>query len=76
MFCCPDQLTIFVLQTDETSSGDVEEVLMPSKTLEVTTPKGDVDQVATLVKPQVETPQPIASTSADPVILGEVCSPC
>ncbi|KAK1626995.1 hypothetical protein QYE76_001310 [Lolium multiflorum] len=58
-------------KTDETSSGDVEEVLMPSTTLEVTTSKGDIDQVATLAKPQAETPQPIASSSAVPMVIGE-----
>jgi hypothetical protein len=64
------------LQTDETSSGDVEEVLMPSTTLEVTTSKGDIDQVSTLAKPQAETPQPIASSSAVPMVIGEVRSLC
>ncbi|KAK1604804.1 hypothetical protein QYE76_028477 [Lolium multiflorum] len=61
------------LQTDETSSGDVDEVLMPSTTLDVTTSKGDIDQVATLAKPQEKTPQPIASSSAVPMVLGEGC---
>ena len=56
-------------QTDETSSGDVDEVLMPSTTLDVTTCKGDIDQVATLAKPQAKTPQPIASSSAVLMVL-------
>ncbi|KAK1650104.1 hypothetical protein QYE76_067909 [Lolium multiflorum] len=59
--------------TDETSSRDVDEVLMPSTTLDVTTSKGDIDQVATLAKPQAKTPQPIASSSAVPMVLGEGC---
>ncbi|KAK1670046.1 hypothetical protein QYE76_058205 [Lolium multiflorum] len=65
--------TVSGLKTDETSSGDVDEVLMPSTTLDVTTSKGDIDQVATLAKPQAKTPQPIASSSAVPMVLGEGC---
>ncbi|KAK1621411.1 hypothetical protein QYE76_026928 [Lolium multiflorum] len=55
--------TIGQEKTKETSSGDVEEVLMPSTTLEVTTSKGDIDQVATLAKPQ-------ADATADCFVIG------
>ncbi|KAK1660466.1 hypothetical protein QYE76_048625 [Lolium multiflorum] len=57
--------------TAMTRSGNVDEVLMPSTALNVTTSTGDIDQVATLAKPQAETPQPITSSSAVPMVLGE-----
>ncbi|KAK1695615.1 hypothetical protein QYE76_012312 [Lolium multiflorum] len=59
-----------VSNTDDTSSGDVEEVLMPSATLDLATSKSAADKVANLAKP---TEKPITSTSAVPLVLGEGC---
>ena len=61
----------FLLQTNETSSGDVEEVLMPSATLDLATSTSVADQVANLAK---STEKPIITTSAAPPTLGEVHS--
>ncbi|KAK1696354.1 hypothetical protein QYE76_013051 [Lolium multiflorum] len=60
----------FLLQTEETSSGDVEEVLMPSATLDLATSTIAADQVADLAK---STEKPIITTSAAPPTLGEGC---
>ncbi|KAK1642016.1 hypothetical protein QYE76_059821 [Lolium multiflorum] len=60
-------------KTDDTSSGEVEEVLMPSTDLDVVTSKGVVDKVADLAKPQAETQEPITSSSVVPLVLGEGC---
>ncbi|KAK1652251.1 hypothetical protein QYE76_070056 [Lolium multiflorum] len=60
-------------KTDDTSSGEVEEVLMPSANLDPVIPKGAVDKVANLAKSPVETQEPIASSSAVPLVLGEGC---
>ncbi|KAK1626897.1 hypothetical protein QYE76_001212 [Lolium multiflorum] len=60
-----------VLDTDDTSSGEVEEVLMPSATLDLATPDSVADKVATLAKPTAETQEPITSSSAVPLVLGE-----
>ncbi|KAK1668432.1 hypothetical protein QYE76_056591 [Lolium multiflorum] len=60
-------------QTDDTSSGEVEEVLMPSATLDLATPKSVANEVATLAEPAAETQEPIASSSAVPLVLGEGC---
>ncbi|KAK1663876.1 hypothetical protein QYE76_052035 [Lolium multiflorum] len=59
------------LHTDDTSSGEVEEVVMPSTTLDLATSKSGADKAATLAKPMVETQEPIASSSAAPMVLGE-----
>jgi hypothetical protein len=64
VLCCSDRLTTFFLQTDEASSGDADEVLMPSTALIVTNSTGDIDQVATLAKLEAEAPQPITSSPA------------
>ncbi|KAK1605662.1 hypothetical protein QYE76_029335 [Lolium multiflorum] len=60
-----------VLNTDDTSSGEVEEVLMPSATLDLATSKSVADKVANLAKPTAETQEPITSSSAVPLVLGE-----
>ncbi|KAK1604955.1 hypothetical protein QYE76_028628 [Lolium multiflorum] len=57
--------------TDDTSSGEVEEVLMPSATLDLATSKSVADKVANLAKPTAETQEPITSSSAVPLVLGE-----
>ncbi|KAK1683181.1 hypothetical protein QYE76_044029 [Lolium multiflorum] len=58
-------------KTDDTSSGEVEEVLMPSATLDLATSKSVADKVANLAKPTAETQEPITSSSAVPLVLGE-----
>ncbi|KAK1677848.1 hypothetical protein QYE76_038696 [Lolium multiflorum] len=62
--------TVSGLKTDETSNVDVAEVLMPSTTLDVTTSKGDIDQVATLAKPQTNATADCI-VIAVPMVLGE-----
>ncbi|KAK1663704.1 hypothetical protein QYE76_051863 [Lolium multiflorum] len=57
--------------TDDTSSGEVEEVVMPSTTLDLATSKSVADKAATLAKPSAETQEPITSSSAAPMVLGE-----
>ncbi|KAK1667115.1 hypothetical protein QYE76_055274 [Lolium multiflorum] len=59
--------------TDDTSSGGVEEVQMPSANLDPVIPKGAVDKVANLAKPPAETQEPITSSSAVPLVSGEGC---
>ncbi|KAK1645897.1 hypothetical protein QYE76_063702 [Lolium multiflorum] len=59
-----------VSNTDDTSSEDVEEIVMPSATLDLATSKIVADKVATLAKP---TAKPIITTSAAPPVLGEGC---
>ncbi|KAK1594299.1 hypothetical protein QYE76_017693 [Lolium multiflorum] len=59
-----------VSNTNETSSGDVEEVLMPSATLDLATSTSVADQVANLAK---STEKPIITTSAAPPTSGEGC---
>ncbi|KAK1661376.1 hypothetical protein QYE76_049535 [Lolium multiflorum] len=56
---------------DDTSSGEVKEVVMPSTTLDLATSKSGVDKAATLATPSAETREPIASSSAAPMVLGE-----
>ncbi|KAK1669350.1 hypothetical protein QYE76_057509 [Lolium multiflorum] len=63
--------TVSGLKTDDTSSGEVEEVVMPSTTLDLATSKSVADKAATLAKPLAETQEPIASSSAAPMVLGE-----
>ncbi|KAK1687227.1 hypothetical protein QYE76_048075 [Lolium multiflorum] len=60
-----------ISNTDDTSSGEVEEILMPSITLDLATSKSVADKAATLAKPPAETQEPIISTSAAPMVLGE-----
>ncbi|KAK1614921.1 hypothetical protein QYE76_020438 [Lolium multiflorum] len=60
-----------ISNTDDTSSGEVEEVVMPSTTLDLATSKSGADKAATLAKPSAETQEPIASSSAAPMVLGE-----
>ncbi|KAK1685000.1 hypothetical protein QYE76_045848 [Lolium multiflorum] len=57
----------FKKKTDDTSSGEVEEVLMPSATLDLATSKSVADKVANLAKPTSETQEPITSSSAIPL---------
>ncbi|KAK1631224.1 hypothetical protein QYE76_005539 [Lolium multiflorum] len=59
----------FLLQTEETSSGDVEEVPMPSATLDLATSTIAAAQVA---DPSKSTGKPIVTTSAVPPTLGEL----
>ncbi|KAK1625907.1 hypothetical protein QYE76_000222 [Lolium multiflorum] len=61
----------FQEKTDDTSSGEVKEVVMPSTTLDLATSKSGVDKAATLATPSAETQEPIASSSAAPMVLGE-----
>ncbi|KAK1646670.1 hypothetical protein QYE76_064475 [Lolium multiflorum] len=63
--------TVSGLKTDDTSSGEVEEILMPSTTLDLATSKSVDDKAATLAKPPAETQEPIISSSAAPMVLGE-----
>ncbi|KAK1686358.1 hypothetical protein QYE76_047206 [Lolium multiflorum] len=60
------------LQTNETSSGDVEEVPMPSAALGLSNSPSVTDQVANLAK---TTAKPIVTTSASLPFLGEGCDP-
>ena len=62
------------MQTDDTSSGGVEEVLISSANLDLAIPIGAVDKVANLAKPPAETQEPITSSSAVPLVSGEVHS--
>ncbi|KAK1651147.1 hypothetical protein QYE76_068952 [Lolium multiflorum] len=57
--------------TDDTSSGEVEEILIPSTTLGLATSKSVADKAATLAKPTAETQKPITSSSTAPLVLGE-----
>jgi hypothetical protein len=68
----PDRVdSPFLLQTNETSSGDVEEVPRPSATLDLAASTSVAGQVANLAKPAA---QPIIPTPAAPPSLGEVYS--
>ncbi|KAK1605702.1 hypothetical protein QYE76_029375 [Lolium multiflorum] len=60
-----------ISNTDDTSSGEVEEVPMPSATLDLATSKSVADTVANLAKPTADTQEPITSSSAVPLVLGE-----
>ncbi|KAK1609942.1 hypothetical protein QYE76_033615 [Lolium multiflorum] len=57
--------------TDDTSSGEVKEVVMPSTTLDLATSKSGVDKAAILATPSAETQEPIAPSSAAPMVLGK-----
>ncbi|KAK1678427.1 hypothetical protein QYE76_039275 [Lolium multiflorum] len=61
------------LKTDDASSGEVKEVVMPSTTLDLATSKNGADKAATLVETSAETQEPIASSSAAPMVLGKGC---
>ncbi|KAK1627138.1 hypothetical protein QYE76_001453 [Lolium multiflorum] len=58
--------------TDDTSSGEVKEVMMPSTTLDLTTSNSGAEKAATLATPSAETREPIASSPAAPMVLGEL----
>jgi hypothetical protein len=60
----------FLLQAAETSSGDVEEIPMPSATMDLATSAIASAQVA---DPSQSTEKPIVTASAVPPSLGEVC---
>jgi hypothetical protein len=60
----------FLLQAEETSSGDVEEIQIPSATLDLATPAVTAAQ---MVNPSQSTEKPIVTASAVPPSLGEVC---
>ncbi|KAK1697716.1 hypothetical protein QYE76_014413 [Lolium multiflorum] len=70
----PDGLTNvgFQEKTNGTSSGDVEEVPMPSATLGLSNSPSMADQVANLAQ---STAKPIVTTSAALPFLGEGCDP-
>ncbi|KAK1699317.1 hypothetical protein QYE76_016014 [Lolium multiflorum] len=55
------------LKTDDTSSGEVEEVPMPSATLDLATSTSVADKVANLANPTAETQEPITSSSVVPL---------
>ncbi|KAK1603573.1 hypothetical protein QYE76_017894 [Lolium multiflorum] len=57
-------------KTDDTSSGEVEEVPMPSATLDLATSTSVADKVANLANPTAETQEPITSSSAVPLVSG------
>ncbi|KAK1677548.1 hypothetical protein QYE76_038396 [Lolium multiflorum] len=57
--------------TDDTSSGEVEEIRMPSANLDPVIPEGVVDKVANLAKPPAATQEPTTSSSAVSLVLGE-----
>ncbi|KAK1605223.1 hypothetical protein QYE76_028896 [Lolium multiflorum] len=61
-----------ISNTDDASNGEVEEVVMPSTTLDLATSKSGADKATTLAKPSAETQEPIASSSAAPMVLGEM----
>ncbi|KAK1666946.1 hypothetical protein QYE76_055105 [Lolium multiflorum] len=58
----------FLLQAEETSSGDVEEIQMPSATLDLATP---AVAAAQMVNPSQSAEKPIVTASAVPPSLGE-----
>ncbi|KAK1665319.1 hypothetical protein QYE76_053478 [Lolium multiflorum] len=59
-------------QTDDTSSGEVKEVMMPSTTLDLTASNSGAEKAASLVTPLAEAREPIASSPAAPMVSGEV----
>ncbi|KAK1670336.1 hypothetical protein QYE76_058495 [Lolium multiflorum] len=63
----------FQEKTDDASSGEVKEVVMPSTTLDLATSKSGADKAATLAETSAETQEPIASSSAAPMVLGKGC---
>ncbi|KAK1676987.1 hypothetical protein QYE76_037835 [Lolium multiflorum] len=60
----------FLLQAEEASSGDVEEIPMPSATLDLAT---SAIAAAQMVNPSQSTEKPIVTASAVPPSLGEGC---
>ncbi|KAK1699082.1 hypothetical protein QYE76_015779 [Lolium multiflorum] len=59
--------------TDDTSSGEVKEVTVPSTTLDLTTSNSGAEKAATLVTPSAATREPIASSPVASMVLGEGC---
>ncbi|KAK1667050.1 hypothetical protein QYE76_055209 [Lolium multiflorum] len=57
--------------TDDTSSGEVKEVMMPSTTLDLTASNSGAEKAASLVTPSAEAREPIASSPAAPIVSGE-----
>ena len=62
------------MQPDDTSSGRVEEVQTPSTNLDLVISEGAIDVVVNLAELPAKTPEPITSSSAVPLITGEVHS--
>ncbi|KAK1613232.1 hypothetical protein QYE76_036905 [Lolium multiflorum] len=67
---CSGSANNFPLQAEETSSGDVEEIQMPSATLDLAT---SAVAAAQMVNPPQSTEKPIVTASAVPPSLGEGC---
>ncbi|KAK1677759.1 hypothetical protein QYE76_038607 [Lolium multiflorum] len=59
-------------QTDDTSSGEVKEVMMPSTILDLATSNSGAEKAATLATHSAEAREPIASSPAAPMVSGEV----
>ncbi|KAK1664000.1 hypothetical protein QYE76_052159 [Lolium multiflorum] len=57
--------------TDDTSSGEVKEVMMPSTTLDLAASNSGAEKAATLVTPSAEAREPITSSPAAPMVSGE-----
>ena len=64
------------MQTDDTSSGGVQEVQMPSASLGPINPEEAVEIIANLAKTHKEPQEPNAMPSAVPLVTGEVYSFC
>ena len=62
------------MQTNDTSSGKIGEVSMPSASLDLVIPEGVDETVANLAKLPAIAHEPMVSPSAIPLISGEVCS--
>ena len=62
------------MQPDETSSGGVEEVQMPSRNLDLVISEGAIDVVVNLAELPAKTQEPITSSSAVPLVTEEVYS--
>ncbi|KAK1649524.1 hypothetical protein QYE76_067329 [Lolium multiflorum] len=58
-------------QTDDTSSGEVKEVMIPSTTLDLATSNSGAEKAATLATHSAKAREPIASSPAAPMVLGE-----
>ncbi|KAK1696165.1 hypothetical protein QYE76_012862 [Lolium multiflorum] len=57
--------------TDDNSSGEVKEVMMPSTTLDLAASNSGAEKAATLATHSAEAREPIASSSAAPMVSGE-----
>ena len=62
------------MQPDETSSGGVEEVQTSPANLDPITSEGAIDMAANLAKSPAKTQEPTTSSSAVPLVTGEVHS--